>query len=305
MDIQNLEDKNILEEFINKLVTVLIKHYDIENCNNQIFIKDQNNRIGDGLSKQYSLYFSNLGRVFVEFKLSSPETDIESLLEISIYDTIINKIEDFQDDLYELSSYDFNSLQNTNVLVSYCDNILRSKLDSITGNSFELLNRLSRTNYEKTECLGTIVINDCKENIIAEIEENGSMLFCCNNSIRIRKLLQVTNENISLAVQVYSALNNTNQNIMIGFSDSKATNSMKIKFEGKNHLSFWKGSIKLFEYKSGKFNKNFKKVNMQLPSESKEYLDVIDENLFDKLNIFITKSKKKYKFSWCFVYFYR
>lgn len=39
MDIQNLEDKNILEEFISKSVIVLFKHYDIEIINNQLYIK--------------------------------------------------------------------------------------------------------------------------------------------------------------------------------------------------------------------------------------------------------------------------
>lgn len=289
MDIQNLEDKNILEEFISKSVIVLFKHYDIEIINNQLYIKTPKKIVKDCFFKRYSLYFSNLGGVFAEFKLSNPETDIKSLLEIAIYDTIINKIEEFQDNLYELTNYDFDNCNNVNMLVSYCDNLIKNKLDSITSNSFELLTELSRTTYEKTECSGTIVIDDCKENIIAEIDEKGCMLFNNDNLKRIRKLLQVTNKNISLAVQLSSELNKISQNTMIGFSNFKEANSIKIKFEGKNYLSFWKGRIRLFEYKSGKFKKEFEKIEKKIPSESKVRLDKINVNLYDKLNIFINK----------------
>lgn len=272
---------------IDKISTIFKKIYISLLDEFQIDINDEDNYIefikGDKEPQPYGCYISKKFEVdnnsYGYFYIHSYKDKFIQDKITKSFVKLINSTSNFQDN-------DFDKLENkVGEIVESIKRSLKKEIDVLLfKEKLNLIINLSTLGYEKNICQGNIAYcnneSDYQKLISLDCDKKQRIYFEDKNLKIIRKLLETTNENISLLIRSEDALNGNRY-----YVDSLSyiyNSELQISFIGKAHFKINYQDDFLIEYYDGDF---FVKNKLKISVKDKTTI----ENFFNdglKTNIF-------------------
>lgn len=154
----------------------------------------------------------------------------------------------------------------------YVDGVINDKLFSLS----DLFIELSNTKYEKRVCKGHIVVDKSEHNSYAALlSESQEIDFCLGNKRMIRKMLEITSDNVALLVEKKGSKYVASK--FIDISDCREKCQTIIDFCGYRHFQVFKQGKLFIEYKIDSFK--IESQNEISPKDKTKIINFFDDNL--------------------------
>jgi hypothetical protein len=284
---ENILDENGLD-YLNKIYkTVLSKYYTEnepkeEDVNFEIVSSDEN------LYRDYAIIpLKQSGENNSVFSIiTKKHTDINNstVYKNAIIDSIftyISKSTYSLESLFDKEKFD----KNISKIKELSDEFISGYVNKITYNSIDLIKKLVSEKYETMQCIGSICFYYNDSDIIIKLDEMNPIYFEINNAKLIRKLIQTSNEKISIGIKYDEK---AKQSIVAGYVEP-SKNNLYIRFNGQNSWSVHEKNSEIVCCENDSFIIKSKIDNNETLIRNKKEIDAFNPSLYEQINNFVNE----------------